>query len=58
MLPKFRDEGGGLPVRTIAVLAVLAVLVLSLLMFRPIAAKHTTLEDSLGSDIQTEILPL
>ena len=55
MLPKFRDEAGGLPVWTIAVLAVL---LLSTLMLRPIAAEHTSLEDTLGPDIQIEILPL
>jgi len=55
MLPKNRNEAGGLPVWTIAVLAVL---ILSTLMLRPIAAKHSTLEDTLGPGIQTEILPI
>ena len=55
MLQWNRDEAGGLPAWTIAVLAVL---ILSTLMLRPIAARHTTLENSLGSEIQTEILPL
>ncbi len=56
MLPNIRDKaGGGLPAWTIAVLAVV---ILSVLMLRPTAAGHTTLEDSLGTDIQTEILPL
>ena len=55
MLQWNRDEAGGLPVWTIAVLAVV---ILSVMMFRPIAADHTTLENSLGSGVQTEVLPL
>lgn len=55
MLPNIQDEAGGLPAWTIAVLAVVF---LSALMFRPTAASHMTLEDSLGADVQTKILPL
>jgi len=55
MLPIIRDKAGGLPAWTIAVLAIV---ILSALMLGPIAASQTTLENSLGADIQTETLPI
>jgi hypothetical protein len=55
MLPNIRDKAGVFPAWMIAVLALV---ILSALMFGPIAASQTTLEDSLGADIQTETLPL
>ena len=55
MLPRIRDERGGFPAWTIAVLAVL---VLSAMFFRPGDTARSSLSDSLGPEVETRVLPL
>ncbi|WP_160763748.1 hypothetical protein [Kangsaoukella pontilimi] len=52
--PEFtRNEDGGLPMWSIAVLLLLA---LSVMFLRPVAPEHITLEEGLGPEVRIESL--
>ena len=50
MLSLMREKAGGLPAW---ILSVLAVVVLSVMMLRPVPAATVTLEDGLGAPVST-----